>query len=67
MRRRTKKKQDVVRFNTKFSDPTLYEMLGRQCRVDTLITEVKISAFHDKYLYKILSPMCTIPICGESF
>lgn len=42
-------------------------MLGRQCRVDTLITEVKISAFHDKYLYKILSPMCTIPICGESF
>ena len=68
MRRRTKKKkQDVVQFNTKFSDPTLYEMLGRRCRVDTLITEVKISAFYEKYPYKILSPMCIIPICGESF
>ena len=68
MRRRTKKKkQDVVRFNTKFSDPTLYEMLGRRCRVDTLITEVKISAFNDKHPYKILSPTCIIPICGESF
>ena len=64
---RTPEKQDVVRFNTKFSDPTLYEMLGRRCRVDTLITEVKISAFNDKYPYKILSPMCIIPICGESF
>ena len=68
MRRRTgKKKQDIVRFNAKFSDLTLYEMLGRRCRVDTLITEVKISAFHDKYPYKILNPMCIIPICGESF
>ena len=68
MRRRTgKKKQDIVRFNAKFSDLTSYEMLGRRCRVDTLITEVKISAFHDKYPYKILNPMCIIPICGESF
>ena len=42
-------------------------MLGRRCRVDTLITEVKISAFNDKHPYKILSPTCIIPICGESF
>ena len=42
-------------------------MLGRQCRVDTLIMDVKISAFYDKYPNKILSPMCIIPICGESF
>ena len=64
LRRRTKKNKilfDLI-LNSKIQHYTKCSADGAES-----ITEVKISAFHDKYPYKILSPKCIIPICGESF